>query len=72
MDITISRPNLEGDHTINGDGEEIAPYDQLSLPTQTLKEIRNHLLWKGYSPNEFEDLYCSIVDELQYRGENNA
>ncbi len=69
MQITISPPNFEGDHTITVDGVEIPPYDQLALPTETLKEIRNHLLCKGYSPHEYEDLYCSIVDELHYRGE---
>ena len=70
MNITISHPNFEGDHTITINGDEIAPYDQLALPTQTLKAIQSHIP-SNHPTNEFEDLYISIGDELHYREENN-
>lgn len=68
MKINISLPNYEGDHQIIVDGVEIPPYDQLSLPTETLKEINKHIL-KNHPTNEYEDLFISIGDELSYREE---
>ena len=70
MNITISLPNLEGDHTITVNGEEIAPYDQLTLPNETLKAIQSHIL-TNHPTNEYEDLYISIGDELHYREEKS-
>ena len=71
MKITISLPNFEGDHSITVNGEEIAPYDQLALPNETLVAIQKHIL-ATHPTNEYEDLYISIGDELHYREENNA
>ena len=68
MIITVSLPNHEGDHTITIDGVEIPPYDQLALPTPTLRAINEHIL-TNYPTNEFEDLYISIGDEIHWRGE---
>ena len=70
MDITISLPNFEGDHTITVNGVEVAPYDQLALPNETLKTIQSHIL-TNHPTNEYEDLYISIGDELHYREENS-
>ena len=70
MNITVSLPNCEGDHIITIDGVEIPPYDQLALPTPTLRAI-NEFILNNCPCNEFEDLYISIGDEIHYRGENN-
>lgn len=67
MDIKISLPNIEGDHTITINGDEIAPYNQLALPTETLLAINDFIL-KNCPSNEYEDLYISIGDEIHYRG----
>ena len=71
MNITISLPNFEGDHTITVNGVEVAPYDQLTLPSETLVAIQKHILHKHHT-NEYEDLYISIGDELHYRENSNA
>ena len=68
MIITVSLPNHEGDHTITIDGVEIPPYDQLALPTPTLRAINEYIL-NNYPTNEFEDLFISIGDEIHWRGE---
>lgn len=70
MTISISRPNFEGDHTILLNGVEVAPHEQLALPSETLEEICLHIL-KYYPISEYEDLYISIGDELHYREENS-
>ena len=70
MNITISLPNFEGDHTITINGDEVAPYDQLALPTQTLKAIQSHIL-PNHPTDEYEGLYISIGDELHYREEKS-
>ena len=70
MNITVSLPNLEGDHTITINCDEIPPYDQLALPNETLVAIQKHIL-ATHPTNEYEDLYLSIGDELHYREENS-